>query len=374
MRISININLNDNENKTYAYIDEDMLPVDGFINVSNYDILDPMWEQIVPGVKGFQLSESSDNIVSTLDGSYGLFPGLNSYENIGIITRAISGSDGSFQTPVDIKFILRGSGNKCLYICFDKASGEYAQEVDFKIGDLSTHISNDSVFMPISLKEYEEYLDDYDGVVVTLNVTKWSKPNSSIKISYIGCHYNDTFYENTIKSFECSEHALGSQMRVQPGIVEQYADISLYDKYNTLHRLAEINLFDCEAEVSIDVCYDDVIQNLGRYTSKDWSVQLDPIVKLQCTDSMSRFENIFINGLNINFRSLDDLIRAVFAKIPDFEWSYLDIDTYMYCKSILLPNNWVSPDKLLNIINKICAVGMLRIYFHLNYFYVMRCY
>lgn len=339
-------------------------------NVSNIEALKSGSSS---GCKGFQFSETSSRKLSALNGSCQFFPSTG-YP--GIITREISDLDGSCN--VAITFTLTGSAPKRLYLNFDDVAKEYA--VAFTITSLVTTQSitvtnNTSIINVIELADMR-LPSTLNEALFTLTITKWSKPNASIKLTKLSTYYSATFTGSDLKSVSNSENLFDSQMQIVPGICEQYADVQVYDRAGVLRNLALSNELTPDHTLSI-VAIDDTDDTeyvLGDYIISDWNFDgISSTVGISCRDKSYLFEKINIERAMIADRTLHDLLTIMFAQAAGMPWKYQDTETQERCKAITVPNSWYHASDLYTMLNKLCALGMLRIYWYINAFIVGRC-
>lgn len=184
-----------------------------------------------------------------------------------------------------------------------------------------------------------------------------------------------TFTSSQLISFTCSENIMDSDLSINPGICEQYANIEIYDRDETLHLYASLGLLHKDQSItliSVDSNNNEVI--LGDYVTEEWTVENNnSIVKITCRDTSHKFENIIVPKATIEDRSVDTLLDIVFTLAPDMNWMYLDTDTEAHCENTIIPNSWYQSTDLKTILEYICNVGMLRIYYFNKTFFVGRC-
>lgn len=351
-----------------VFISDDTLP--GQINVSNSSAVD---EGLSNGARGFQLSASVDKPISTLDGSARPFPAIG-YQ--GIITSDLSGDDGS--CLIKIPFTLSGNRPENLYINFDGVAKEWA--VDFNIYTSvseytieCTDNTNAFLVLPLAQLQLPEALDNAD---FTLVITKWSKPNASIRITRLSTYYMATYNGKDIISTANSENLLDSQMQISPGICEQYADIQLYDRENVLRTFAVTSKLSSDYVLGL-FAHDDTTDttfDMGNYIISDWHFDgISSHVGVTGRDKSYLFEKINIERSTIANRTLDELINILFAQAAGMPWRYQDEETRLRCTQITIPDNWYLASNLYKMLNKICALGMLRIYWYIDTFVIGRC-
>lgn len=326
------------------------------------------------GYKGFQLSSSDrSRVISTLDGAYAMYP-EEGYR--GILTRAISDAEGTVEAqPTIVLRYYTYSADK-FYIIFDRKCKEYATEITLIVDDVGTwSMSNDKVMMSVDLSKYMT-VESNKTYVVRVRINSWSAPNASVKITYIGCGYSEIFSDNMLKEVTCSENSLNSQLHIQPGIIEQFANISIYDRYGGLHFAAREMLLQQSADVEISAIQDDdddTVVTLGTYVASTWDIRGENnVVKVDCTDPTVNFDKIYIDNLPVKDRSLHDMLSELFSYVKEYPWTYQDNDTRDYCMNIITPNNWFASGSLADLLQKVCTLGILCIYWSNKMFIVMR--
>lgn len=370
MRLHIYVYL---ETDTGNTLDITSLPE--IINVSDVSSLSKL--TTFKGAKNFQLSKDATMPISTLDNTYNFFSDKG-YQ--GIFTREISGEDGTFTNPVEIQFTLKGQKIPNFMLVFDRLNNEYATEVTVTMtvpeGDPATcKLTNNSTYMYVELHSVFPATQSAEREIV-LKVDKWSKPYSSAKITRLALEYADVFTGSSIIRASWSENAQNDQVIVQPGIVEQYAEIELYDRYKNIRNMHNRDLLSRKGRIDIAVAD---TQNteipLGSYDVEDWVISAtDPIVKLTGNDPSVNFDKTYIERLPIKKRDIDTTLNELFSFIPQYSFRYIDDVTKLYCQNIFTPNSWFRPDTLDKILQKVCTLGMIRMFWLNNEFIVMRCY
>lgn len=315
--------------------------------------------------KGFQLSATRAAVVSSLNGSYTYF-GDEGYP--GFLSSAITPSNAS------ISFYIMHTPPTHLYIMFDSASGEYATAFTLKNDRTNdtVSVSNNNV---LSVGVDVNSLNIASGDSVTLTVTGWSASSKSVKITNINSiSYKYELYGSQLIDFKCSENFMDSQLSVSPGICEQYADITVYDKGQLLHGRAKAGALETDAKVTLSVVDNSSEKILGTYFVSDWDINSNSSnVKINCRDKSYMFSKINVARSSVMTRNVHTLLVNLFAYAANTSWEYLDVQTQARCVNMIIPDSWWLASDLQTMLNKICAVGMLRIYWYIDKFYVGRC-
>lgn len=339
------------------------------INVANPRVV---VENTSKGFKGFQLSEKRNSPVSTLLGDYVAYPATG-YQ--GIITQELSDANGGCN--ITISFSLSGAAPENLYIQFDAAAKEYAVNLTLtnNVNSKTITITNNTDTLLILNLATLKLPDVCNNLALTLNITKWSRANASIKITRLSTYWLAVYTGNSLKSFSCSENLFDSQMQLQPGICEQYADIVVYDRDNVLHDFALTEKLTADYPVNICASDDEGTEyDLGSYIVSDFNISATSSqVTIACRDRAYLFEKIDIARVAIADRTLEDFINILFAQAKNMPYRYQDSETLGRCQNIKVPNSWYLASDLYTMLTKVCALGMLRIYWYIDTFVIGRC-
>lgn len=362
MRVAVKINFT---NTTYTELTSPESE-GGQINVSN---LDSIINETSFGFKGFQLSG-----ISKLDGSTKFFPSTG-YP--GYISANKSDSEGNISDVIRVTF--SGEFPAYIYITFDQNAKERATNftVSNDQNDTVATIQNNSN-TSVAIASELLGLSGYTGTVtLSFIFTKWSKSNSCIHITSISTDQQPVFTGADLISINCSENLFDAQMQITPGICEQYANITVYDRGKLLHERAKSGLLTADYTLEISAIDDTTSEQkeLGTYIISEWGIYSNKSeVNITCRDKTYLFEKINIARSGIKDRTLHDLLDILFSQAPGMPWMYDDNTTMQRCKNIVLPNNWYVASDLYTMLNKVCALGMLRIYWYIDTFIVGRCF
>ena len=180
--------------------------------------------------------------------------------------------------------------------------------------------------------------------------------------------------DNSILSLVCSENITDTNLTITPGICEQYAEIKIYDRDNYLHERAYGNKTD-DAKLEC-YCIDESNTEhlLGTYYASEWEVSGDDaVVRIKGRDKTYILDTVNIDALRRDGnKTLHQLITILFQNMHDYAWQYLDNETQTRCSSIVIPDCWYGSSTLREALDKICYLGMLRIFFSNDVFYVGR--
>lgn len=365
MRVRVVINFDDGTGAVFKE-QSDSWPEQINIQAENEDVIYTLHDQGSNGFKGFQLNSTP------LNGSY-KFYSPEGYP--GVITKQASDVYGKFDPLIEINFVVTTDIPRIIWIGFDPACGEYATKFSIVQKAMGWQINvedNDASVVGVPMGP----LAIPTGTALTLQIHEWSRANASAKVVRISPYYKDTYTGKDLLDFLCSENLLDSNMTIQPGICEQYADISVYDRNNTLHACAYRDMLSEDHKVSI-YAHDDSTQLdhiLGTYYISDWDINGSSTeVGISSIDISYIFDKINVPAVPIKDRTVDDMLTLFFGYAQDVNWRYFDDETAEYCKSISTPNSWFRAGTLRELLSKICTLGMLRIYWSVSKFIVARC-
>ena len=324
---------------------------------------------------GFQLSPNSSTIVSPLDGTNKLFgsTGYNGY----LTKRVYTGT--SIADYALITFQVNGNNLDTLSIRFDDVNYEYAPAfrlTNNQNANMIEILDNTSANVTVDVTS----LGVTNGGRITLTIISWSALNRSVKVTRIVGSSSSSptsdyyYYGSSLIDFRGSENLMDSQLNLEPGICEQYADVRLYDRNGFLHSQAQAGLLQDDAQIKLSMLGTDVEKVLGTYLVSDWNVDSNTsIIAVTCRDPSYKFKHINIDRAQIRTRTVHELLTILFSNAANLSWQYLDAGTQTRCQNIVIPDSWWLVSDLYTMLTKICAVGMLRIFWHIDKFYVGRC-
>jgi len=302
---------------------------------------------------------------SKLDGNFKILPNTG-YP--GFISKQIANSLGNFTGS--LPYITIHIDIKPAYVLV-KFSDGYPVAYDLHVSTYASSISvidntQSTIQIPVDILT--------DNCDISLTINKWSKANTQAKIYqvlFINA-LNRTYYLDDIDSVTFSENAFDSSLSLAAGICEQYADISLYDRDNLIHQLADEDILTTQYKVSIIRISDQEV--LGTYTVANWEISgTDGDVKIICNDMSRIFDSIIIDINTSSYFVLSNALEAVF-ELCNVSWGYDSDATKEYCEHITTVYGWLPVDTAKNTLEKLCNMGMLRIYWYINKFIVMRCF
>lgn len=358
MRVEVQIDFNKNQETVLSL----GTPLPEGNNVSH---IEKILDNTLTGYKAFLLTNNITNPTTKADGTVRLFD-ENGYP--GFMSKTVGSN-------VVIPIVINGTAPDNLYIIFDAAYKEYATQFTITYQNQTISYTNSSVYTRVSLTPFN-ISGTLQNATFTLTIQAWSRANASVKIMRVSVFPLAVYTGGDIIDIICSENAFDSQMTIQPGLCEQYADLKLYDRTNDLHYLAQAGKLLQDYSVSVNIIDTETEETtcIGSYVVSDWDINSNnSVVKVSCRDISYILSKLNFIPTVIRNRSVHDMLLTVFNQ-SKFNWRYIDDETRVYCENIVTPNSWFKEGDLATVLQKICYLGMLRIYWYQNMFIVMRCY
>lgn len=362
MRLQVSMT-SKNEKDAYVEFRDDTLPEAN--NLSNTSDVTKNTDAL--GSNGFQLSDL-DAVTHALDGSK--FP-FSPEGYSGFISKSRTDREGILL--VEFYFYVVAYGPTVLRVLFDRSANEYAKT--FYITDASTNqilyidMKNTKVSVDIPLNISQP-------TKLKLFISVWSKPFASVKICRIATDVGFIFTGKDLYSCDWSVNSFDTQMQISPGSVSQYADIEVYDRADALRKKLLATSSDTVYYVSIVAVDDDANKQhfQGDYCVTDFDFDDSKnTVRLLCSDLTENFDKIMVSPTDTKDRTVHEWLEFLFTRAGSTPWKYENAQVKTDCEKTVTPNSWFKECSLQQLLNKICTVGMLRVYWHTNTFVVARC-
>ena len=310
------------------------------------------------GYKGFQLSPSKEEPLTPLGRGYTFF-GESGYPGwLGTVA-------GSLDAPqFEVTF---DKATDLIRITFDAVLGEYATSVTFRyLTILRTVVTCTGPTCVVKLQR--------KATKATIIPQGWSNPNSAMKVTSIEGLSSITFQGTAVESVECSEQAWGGAFKIDTGVLQQYADISLRDYDGTLASLSDLGELSSALPITLSVEYKKEWFNLGTYVSDTWSVdKVENRVKVACSDYTRNFSKNVLDVVGEDI-SVKDLFAVISAQIPEVDiipkpdGEVVDIvsgdslSTENYLASCVCRDIYFQAVDAETIISELCDRWLLRLY------------
>lgn len=321
--------------------------------------------------KGFFLmSSANDKPVATLDGSFKCF-GANGYD--GAVGGAFYTDGTSYAYTAYIVQFSTISTAGCT-IVLDPSGAPQVSRITvvnlFPSGaeQSSIDVSVDPTYPVINIMpgvitsdwiRIEFHMPDYNA-------------NYFTKILYIFPNITAIYRGADLIKYECSENMLDAQLTFTPGICEQYINATVYDRNNVLQQLAAQEKLTTGLSINVYAVDDNFRERIGQYYSEDWDVQnCESDVGITGGDGFKYLSNFDYRVAGVEERSVSKMLSDAF-EYAGVQWKYQDSDTQLYCQYISTRNCWYPDTDIITLLEDICKVAMLRIYYYNGVFIVGR--
>lgn len=316
--------------------------------------------------KGFFLMSSADNKpVATLDGSFECFD-----------TQGYSGAVGKSNVAYFVEYRLRfgSTPNVGCTLVLDPTGAPQVNKVSVVSFNTSgTIVSNKTVEVdptyPLIILMPEMFTTTY--VAIRL-YTVTSNLNNYVKILYAFPNITTMYRGTDLIKYECSENMLDAQLTFTPGICEQYINATVYDRNNVLQQLAAQEKLTTGRIINVYAVDDAFRERIGQYYSEDWDIQnCESDVGITGGDGFKYLSNFDFRSAGVQERSVAKMLSDAFG-YAGVQWKYQDDDTQLYCQYIWTRNCWYPDTDIISLLEDICKVAMLRIYYYNGVFIVGR--
>lgn len=320
-------------------------------------------------IKGFHLS--GDTFTST--------PLTGAYEFWG--DEGFNGTAGSVVSPssrVLIYLDYEGEGNVDFWVLFDpttpSVTGRVSATIRNSTGSTSSRDFGSSYGQWVHVS-FPSYANRINPVTIACYGGGAYNGNIGAMVLSISPYPYAKMSGSSVLNFRCSENLMDSDLSISPGICEQYGDATLYDRDGLLKQAAFGGRLGEDTSVSFRVIDNDTEEKieLGNYKVADWdNVNDEDHFQLSCRDYSYLLDSILVPKAYVMQRTLDELLQSAFD-LCNTSWTYVDTATQERCQKIVLPKCMYFVTNAKTLLNNICTVGMLRIYWYIDTFYVGRC-
>ena len=184
--------------------------------------------------------------------------------------------------------------------------------------------------------------------------------------------------EEDLISYECSENSKDSDLTLNPGVIEQSATIEIYDRDDKFKQAAMFDTLNAFQNASVSIYFvndlNEYIQ-LGEYLISSIELNGDnDTVVINCYDATSQLSDIKIDQYSVADRTAHTLLSIIFNQFLDqTPWEYLDQETANRCNWTIVYNSYMVSTDAREVLDMICALCMLTIFYKNGTFYVGSC-
>lgn len=313
--------------------------------------------------KGFFLMSSiEDKPVATLDGSFKCF-GANGYD--GAVGKVHTFASDYAYTICTVRFsAIPKSG--CTIVLDPSGAPQIEQITVVNASSSSIDITVDPAYPIINIMP--------GAITSDLIHIKFHMPdfnsNYFTKILYIFTGLTAVYRGTDLIKYECSEHMLDAQLTVTPGICEQYINATIYDRNNVLQQLAAQNKLIANKIIRVYAIDDNLRQQIGEYYSVDWDVRnCESEVGLTGSDGFSYLNNLKYESYSVSDKTVHKMLSDAFS-YSNVSWRYFGEYEKLLCTAIVTPTCEYPNTDIISLLEEICRVAMLRIYYYNGTFIV----
>lgn len=167
-------------------------------------------------------------------------------------------------------------------------------------------------------------------------------------------------------SFDCSENSKDSNLSPQPCVIEQNASVTFYDKGDIFRK--KVQAFNADffmgSRIEINAINNEVTNNLGIYLLSDMTIDgTDRNITVKGIDKTYSLDNVYTSVLTLKNRTVKDFLDEIFDTLPGESYSFWDNETEERCNNISLVNSFLQLQTAKNALNKVCALGMINIFY-----------
>ena len=178
-----------------------------------------------------------------------------------------------------------------------------------------------------------------------------------------------TFDDSKIISLKFSNQVMDDTFNMNPCVIEQYADITIKDYDKNIRNSIQHNYV--HTYLDVEVYIDDVLFN--TYITSTWDIKLQSSnVAIHCIDAVKQLENYQTELVDVGTYSLGWLLNNAFAHTP-YNYTFEDLDLQHECFNIMIYNTYIQYQNIYELLNKLCLVNFLRIYWNKDTFVIARC-
>lgn len=197
---------------------------------------------------------------------------------------------------------------------------------------------------------------------ISINIKKWSKKNSLMKISKIVTGYTGIYDSSNLLKADFTINKTNDAQQLRFGVTSNTCTLNLLDKDLMINTLYEKELILKNIEVQILV--DDIVQGVF-YINEKSSEKGTNQWTFECLDKLEQLKDITRPMMSIGKRNVYEIMTYVLSGISlEVSW---EKKAKEYCESIIIEQSYFEANQTLyDLMLKCCQVGLLRIYIDRN--------
>lgn len=350
----------------------DLSPLSDLSNINNQDAK-------LSGKKGFILSGGSVDDVTgevsgvLLDGTYTFFSDAEkSYK--GIMGNELSTNTYEFDKSqyITIKTKNPNTYIKDILIYFDPVANEYATELSFSNAKKYDPTTDSEIDDPTytTAKTYKNerlvFLHNFGEnstlTQIQININKWSKKNSLMKILKIVTGYTGIYDKASLMKFDFTINKTNDAQQLRFGVTSNTCTIDVLDNDLMIDTLYKKDLIYKNIQVQISV--DGIIQGIFYINEKSSEKGSNEWV-FDCVDRLESLKEIKRPMMAIAERNIYEIMNYVLSGVvSNVVW---EKSAKEYCLSKTIEKSYfIANQTLYDLMLKCCQVGLLRIYIDRN--------
>lgn len=350
----------------------DLSPLSDLSNINNQDAK-------LRGKKGFILSGGSVDDATgevsgvLLDGTYTFFSGAEkSYK--GIMGNELSTNTYEFGKSQYITIRTKNPNTyiKDILIYFDPVANEYATELSFSNAKKYDPINDSEIDDPTytTAKTYKNerlvFLHNFGEnstlTQIQININKWSKKNSLMKILKIVTGYTGIYDKASLMKFDFTINKTNDAQQLRFGVTSNTCTIDVLDNDLMIDTLYKKDLIYKNIQVQISV--DGIIQGIFYINEKSSEKGSNEWV-FDCVDRLELLRDKQMSMLPLAERSIYEIVNILLSGISsEITW---EVNALNYCQEIKIKNSYFEPNQTFyDLLLKSCQIGLLRIYIDRN--------
>lgn len=334
-------------------------------------------------MRGFFVKQQNNvQAFATLDRTFGVFP-ANGYDGWALLSGASTSILTGYSLCAEFRLTMSQLPTYGMTLLFDVSGGGYP----LKVG-ITKYASGTIYFSPtleientarsasvfISAQQLQSAFSGFTAGDRLDFCVVWSDATANTVVKILNIDFGITlFSEGTdILSVESSENFMDAQLSIASGICEQYTNIDLYDRSGILHEMAHRGQLTTDRDIFIYAIHAGVKYLIGQYFTSDFDCNSNSsVVTVRGADGFRYLQNLNFQSVAVQTYTVHQLLSMVFAQ-SKYPWVYLDNATAAYCEQIYTPNCWIPDTDILTLLEDICRIGLLRVYWTNGYFVVGR--
>lgn len=273
------------------------------------------------------------------------------------------------QTPyITIRTKNENTYIRSLLIYFDPVATEYATEISFSNAKKYDPTTDSEIDDPTytTAKTYKNerlvFLHNFGEnstlTQIQININKWSKKNSLMKILKIVTGYTGIYDRSSLMKFDFNINKTNDAQQLRFGVSSNNCTIDVLDKDLMIDTLYQKDLI--YKNVQVQVLVDGIMQGIFYINEKSSEKGSNEWV-FDCVDRLELLKEIKRPMMSIKERNVYEMVNYVLSGVvSNVVW---EKGAKEYCESVFVEKSYFKANQTLyDLMLKCCQVGLLRIY------------